>query len=34
VLYFTLHFEALKRIIDSVSVINLGKILKNFLIKH
>ena len=34
VLYFTLHFEALKRIIDSVGVINLRKILKFFLIKH
>jgi len=34
VLYFTLHFEALKRVIDSVSVINLGKIFKKFLIKH
>ena len=30
VLYFTLHFEALKRIIDSVGVINLRKILKIF----
>ena len=34
VLYFTLHFEALKRIIDSVGVINLRKILKSFSIKH
>ena len=34
VLYFTLHFEALKRIIDSVGVINLRKILKFFFIKH
>lgn len=33
-LYFTLHFEALKRIIDSVGVINLRKILKFFFIKH
>jgi hypothetical protein len=31
VLYFTLHFEALKRIIDSVGVINLRKIFKFFL---
>jgi len=34
VLYFTLHFEALKRIIDSVGVINLRKTLKFFFIKH
>ena len=34
VLYFTLHFEALKRIVDSVGVINLRKILKFFFIKH
>jgi len=33
VLYFTLHFEALKRIIDSVGVINFRKTVKNFLIK-
>ena len=34
VLYFTLHFEALKRLIDSVGVINPRKILKFFFIKH
>lgn len=34
VLYFTLHFKALKRIIDSVSVINLKKIFKFLFIKH
>ncbi len=34
VLYFTLHFEALKRIIDSIGVINLRKTLKFFFIKH
>jgi len=34
VLYFTLYFEALKRIIDSIGVINLRKILNFFFIKH
>lgn len=34
VLYFTLHFKALKRIIDSVGVINLKKIFKFLFIKH
>lgn len=34
VLYFTLHFEALKRIIDSVGVINLKKTFKFLFIKH